>query len=175
MHLLLLDLVCCSLPAEEPVKQIPALQGETFAGNRVSLPDSFGGKPAILVIGFTQASRDAVTKWGEWLARDAPAVAYYEIPVLTSVPKMLRGFVLGRIKAAVAEAARPHFVPLLDHEAEWQRIAEYSNADDAYVLLVDGRGYVLWQMHGPPTEPVRMVLMHDLAAASQQATLLPSR
>ena len=142
------------------------MHGENFAGKAVSLPDAFHGKPGVLVIGFTQASRDAVTQWGTWLANDPAgraALNYYELPVLASVPKLLRGFVTGKVKAAVADTEKPHFLPLLDHEAEWRAIAHYANADDAYVLLIDGHGFVRWQTHGPPTGQTRAALNQELA------------
>ncbi len=147
--------------------RIPPLRGETFAGETVSLPGALHGGPGILVIGFTQASRDAVTQWGTWLANGSAAlnIAYFEMPVLASVPKLLRGFVTGRIKVAVADLAKPHFLPVLDHEAEWRTVAHYAAADDAYVLLIDGDGYVRWQTHGAPTDGTLAALTQGLAAA----------
>ncbi len=154
------------LLAEPPSARIPVIRGETFAGETISLPEALHGKPGILVIGFTQASRNAVTQWGTWLANgsDAPKIAYFEMPVLASVPKMLRGLVAGRIKAAVADPAKPHFLPILDHEGEWRAVAQYSIEDDAYVLLVDGDGYVRWQTHGPPTRGTLAALSAGLVA-----------
>ncbi len=154
------------MPAQAAPPRIPPTGGESFSGATISLPGALHGQPGILVIGFTQASRDAVTRWGTWLAdaHTAPKIPYYELPVLTSVPKFLRGLVIGRIKAAVADPAKPHFLPLLDHEAEWRNLAHYNIADDAYVLLVDGDGYVQWQTHGPPVEANLAALAQALAS-----------
>lgn len=151
--------------------KIPPVRGETFAGNTISIPEALHGHPGVLVIGFTQTSREAVTLWGEWLAQEAlgkAPMAYYEMPVLASVPKMLRGFVTGRIKTVVADPAKPHFLVLLDHEAEWRSIAHFATPDDAYVLLIDGQGYVWWQTHGPPTDQNRRALLENLATVRQQ-------
>jgi predicted transcriptional regulator len=37
-------------------------------------------------------------------------------------------------------------------EAEWRKVAHYANADDAYVLVVDGEGRVRWQTSGKVTD-----------------------
>ena len=90
-HLCLAFLLHQALVAQK----IPELHGTTFSGQAVSLPEAFRGKVGILVIGFSQGSREAVTVWGTKLAADyldSPSVAYYEIPVLASVPKLIRGF-----------------------------------------------------------------------------------
>ncbi len=135
--------------------RIPEVHGSSFADTAVNLPEDLKGRPGVLVVGFSQGSRDAVTAWGKRLAVDylkSDSVVYYEMPVLAAVPRMLRGFVMGRIKASVSEPARPHFVPLLDDEAAWRRVAQYKEADAAYVLVIDGQGLVRWQMQGLPTE-----------------------
>jgi hypothetical protein len=152
-----------------PADRIPPFRGESFSGATVTLPADLHGHVGILVLGFSQSSREAVTLWGTRLAHESPAAAaaaisYYEIPVLASVPRVLRGFVAGRIRADVAEAARPHFVPLLDHVAVWRALAHYSAPDDAYILLVDGQGTVRWQTQGPPTDATYTALRQQLAA-----------
>ena len=120
----------------------------------MTLPDGARGRPVILVVGFTQGSRDAVTLWGRQLAEGyggSSSVRHYEMAVLAGVPRVLRGLVGGRIKASMPDVARAHFLYIFDHEAEWRAAVGYSSPDDAYVLLVDGEGRVRWQTHGVPT------------------------
>ena len=74
------------------------------------------------------------------------------MPVLESVPKLIRGMVVRSIKSGVPEAEHAHFLPVFSHEAEWRTIARYSNVDDAYVLVVDGEGGVRWQTSGKVTD-----------------------
>ena len=81
-------------PRVEPTAAIPALHGTALSGEKVDLPEVLKGKTAVLVVGFSQASRDEVTAWGRRLAgdyRESNAVMYYEMPVLAGVPKLLRG------------------------------------------------------------------------------------
>jgi len=147
--------------------RIPSVHGTTFSDAQVDLPEDLHGKVGILVLGFSQGSRDAVTTWGKKLAADfydSPTVAYYEMPCLASVPKFMRGFVAGRIKASVSDRGKPHFLPLTEDEASWRVLAHYTAPDDPYILLVDGAGTVRWQTHGSPTDATYAALQQQIAA-----------
>jgi hypothetical protein len=131
--------------------KIPELHGTSFTNQQVNLPQDLQGKAGILVIGFSQGSREAVTAWGKRLAADysdSPSVKFYELPVLAGVPKFMRGFVAGKIKNSVSDRGRPHFVPITENEAGWRALTHYERGDDACVLVVDGQGMVVWQNQG---------------------------
>ena len=122
-----------------------------MTGQKVDLPEGLKGKVGVLVIGFSQASRDEVAEWGKRLDdeyRSSASVAYYEMPVLESVPRVLRGFVLKQIEKSVPQPAKSWFIPVLDHEADWRKTAGYVKADDAYVLVVDSAGTIAWKTEG---------------------------
>jgi hypothetical protein len=135
--------------------QIPATHGTTFAGNQVTLPADLHGRVGVLVIGFSKNSGDRCKGWGQRVAGsygDSRDVSYYQMPVLEGVPKLIRGMVVKGIRSGVAGAEEPHFLPTFSGEAEWRKVAHYANADDAYVLVVDGEGKVRWQTSGKVTD-----------------------
>jgi hypothetical protein len=134
---------------------IPAVRATSFSNEQVSLPEGLRGKVGVLVLGFSQGSRESTTAWGKRLAaeyRDSSTVTYYEMPVLEAVPKMIRGFVINQIKSSVSERERPRFVVVLENERAWQAVVHYKEPDDAYVLVVDEQGAVRWQAHGTATD-----------------------
>ena len=144
-------MVAAMLGTQTPV-QVPALRGTTFAGQPVVLPEAFKGQGGVLVIGFTQAAKTEASDWGHRLEQgDGPAV-WYEMPVVAEVPKLLRGWVLKKIKESVSEKGQAHFLPVTDHEAEWKSAVGYGAADDAYVVVVDGNGVVRGRVQGAVTE-----------------------
>jgi hypothetical protein len=143
--------VACAASVKPDTTHIPEIQGTTFAGTEVELPQALAGKVGVLVIGFTRGSQDNARSWGELLARRYPQdskVAYYELPVLAAVPTLLRGWVVGRIRQSVAEPFRAHFLPVLDHAAQWKQIACGPVTDSACVLVVDDSGNVRWRYQG---------------------------
>jgi len=152
--------------------RIPAVQGTALSGEPVSLPDALKGKLGVLVLGFSQGSRDAVTVWGKRLSadyRDSPTVAYYEMPVLAGAPKLLRGMIARSMKGSVPEREQPRFVPIVDSEPAWRAVAHYSKADDPYVILVDSQGAVLWQTEGAASDAVYAELQRKLESVRDSA------
>ncbi len=171
-------LACSAAPSLAAGETIPQVHGHSFAGAAVELPGALQGKVGILVIGFSQGARKDVEVWGTRLAStydDKVGVAYYELPVLASVPKLLRGFVTGRIDASVAKLGKPHFVVVDEHEAEWRKITHYTAPDDAYVLVVDGNGSVRWQTQGLPLETTYTALKQHVDALTAEIARRPGR
>jgi hypothetical protein len=67
---------------------------------------------------------------------------------LESVPKLVRGMVLRSMKSSVPQSDQAHFMPIFSDEMAWKSVARFGNPDDAYVMVVDGDGKVLWQTSG---------------------------
>jgi hypothetical protein len=153
-------------------ERIPEVHGTSFANQAVNLPAALQGKVAgVLVIGFSRGSREEVTGWATKIAADyrtSPVVAYYELPIVAGVPGFVRGMVLRSIKSSTPERAQPRVVPVVNDEAGWRAITHYSQADDAYLLVVDNQGNVVWQTQGQPTDTA-------YAALKQQVESLKTR
>ena len=146
---------------------VPAVHAQLLTGEAVNLPADVHGRPTIIVIGFSQGSREQVAAWGRRLApdyRDAQDVAYYEVAELESVPRLLRGYVMKKIRETVPERAQPHFLTVTEHEAEWKATAGFSAKDDAYLLLIDPSGQVRYTTHGATSDAAYAELKQRLEA-----------
>jgi hypothetical protein len=150
--------VLCGLAlttGKAPGQQIPQIEEQNLSGRRVVLPDAVSGKVAVLILGFTRASKELSTAWNNKLQRDlanTPDIEVCSMPVLEEVPGFVRGMVISGIKKGVPETQRDHFVPVLHHEAEWKKLVNYQEQDDAYMVVLDRKGNVSYQLHGPPSE-----------------------
>ena len=134
---------------------IPVAHGTTLAGTAVVLPDALKGKVGVLVVGFSHASQGQVSNWGRLITADYgqnQGLEYFEMPMLAGAPKFVRGMIVKSMGKAVPAAERPHFIPLTEDDKPWRAVAHYDKPDDAYLLLVDGEGAVLWQMQGEATD-----------------------
>jgi hypothetical protein len=150
---------------------VPQSQGTTLTGTPVALPDALKGKVGVLVVGFSHASQGQVAAWGRRLAADfgeSHQVTFFELPMLAGAPKMLRGMIIKSMGKSVPEAEKPHFLPMMQGEPAWRAVAHYDNADDAYVLVVDGTGIVRWQTQGDGTDMAYADLKKNLAAVMAQ-------
>ena len=146
---------------------IPKVDATTLTGVHVRLPDDLArqGSSAVLILGFSKAARDQARDWGKRLSTDyqnSTAVRYFEMPVLASVPRLMRGFVLRSISSEVSDRGKPHFLPITTDEPRWRDLAHYSDPDAAYILLVNPAGSVVWQTSGPLTEAAYTTLHQQL-------------
>jgi hypothetical protein len=165
-----LALLMGSMAARAQSGRIPETHATSLAGTAVTLPEDLRGRVGVLVIGFSKSSGDVCKGWGQRLAesyRNSHEVAYYQMPVLESVPKLIRGMVVKSIKSGVPEAEQTHFIPMFSDESAWQKAAHYGNADDAYVLVVDPQGTVRWQTSGKVTDAGFAVLKQKVEAELQ--------
>lgn len=158
-----------SVPQMPP--RMPKTEGESLAGRKVVLPDAASGKIAVLVFGFTKASKVQTSAWASKLQADFGTrtdFELYQLPVLESVPRMVRGMVISGMRKGVAGDKRDHFVPLLRGEAELKKLVGYKEADDAYLVVLGRAGNILEQNHGAPDDANHTRLRADLEAALKQ-------
>lgn len=138
-----------------PVPNIPEVHAELLTGTQINFPADLRGKTTVIVIGFSQGSRDQVAAWGLRLAPDYHGVrdvAYYEVAEIEAAPRLLRGYILKKIKESVPERAYPHFIAVTDHEPEWKAATHFQAKDEAYLVLIDPAGQVQYTTHGTTSD-----------------------
>jgi hypothetical protein len=130
-------------------ERFPSVEGETLAGQKISLPQAAAGQPAVVVIGFTQSSRNQTKAWADRVRSQLPT---YSVAVLEDAPRLVRGMAVHGMKSGVPEDQRDHFVVIYQNEKELKQAAGFDAPNDAYVLLLDKNGVVRWHFHGPVTD-----------------------
>lgn len=164
-RLRLLSLVIFASLAYAQTQPMPRVEGDNFAGQRVVLPDATKEHVAVLVFGFTKASKEATRAWAEKILAEfgkQSAFELYQLPVLEDVPRLVRGMVISGIKKGVPEKLRDHFVPILQGESELKKLVGYKEPDDAYLVILDLSGQIVQQTHGPYSEPAYAQLRKEL-------------
>jgi ATP10 protein len=129
---------------------MPRIEGESFGGHRLVLPDAASGKVSVLVFGFTKASKAPTTAWANKLSADfgnEKDFEVYQLPVLEDVPHFIRGMVISSMKKGVPDEKRDRFAPILQHESDLKKFVHYNQPDDAYVVLLDRSGKTAMQIH----------------------------
>jgi hypothetical protein len=137
-------------------QQFPRLQEENLNGQQVVLPDAASGKVAVLVMGFSKDSKIATEAWAKRIDSDfgkTPALALYQMPILEAVPKMFRGMIISGIKKGVPESQRANFVPVLHNEDELKKLVGFKAEDDAYIVVLDRSGKIVYQTHATSVDP----------------------
>jgi len=150
---------------------MPRIEGESFAGRNVVLPDAAKGHVAVLVFGFTKKSKEPTSAWGIKISSEFGGQAgfeLYQLPVLEDVPRFVRGMVISGIKKGVKEDLRDHFVPILQGESELKKLVGYKEADDAYLVILNPAGQIVQQLHGPCTDIAYQQLRNQIQAQLHQ-------
>jgi len=144
-------ILLCALLGVASAQQLPRLQEENLAGQKVVLPDAAAGKIAVLVFGFSRASQKPTEAWSK-RAQDEfgkhPSFVLYQLPVLEDAPRFIRGVITSGMKKNVPENQRTSFVPVMNSEVELKKLVNYKEADDAYIVVLDRSGEVAYQTHG---------------------------
>ena len=75
--------------------------------------------------------------------------------------------VISDIKKGVPEDRRGYCVPVLHGEPDLKKLVNYEVPDDAYLILLDHAGKIVYQMHGPLSERGYSEVRQHIAALLQ--------
>jgi hypothetical protein len=148
-------LLCIPSAMAQALGALPKIEGENLAGQTVELPEAAAGKVAVLIFGFSKASKGPTSAWAKKISADfpnQPAFVLYQLPVLEDVPRFIRGMVISGMRKDVPGNMHDHFVPLLHGEAQLKTLVSYKDSDDAYLVVLDRGGKIVAQTHDPFSE-----------------------
>ena len=133
-------------------QQVPVTHATALNKSVVILPQSDARKPLILLIGFSHKAEKECDSWNQRLKTaymDESGVDYYELADFEGVPPFVMSFILHGMRRKIPKDEHAYFVPFYSGEAEWKKLVAYSSPVDAYLVVADAAGHVLWQEHGP--------------------------
>src|SRR5438270_459187 len=130
----------------------PTVHGETLSGKGVVLPEAIKGRPAILILSFSRAAQEQTKAWGERLKAQKVAAEYFQLLELEDVPRLFRGAVKSGIKKGIPPASYESFILLFEGQDALKKVVGFQKSPDAYVLLLDGRGNIVWREQGPVSD-----------------------
>jgi hypothetical protein len=130
---------------------LPAFEGETLTGRKLSMPGAVHGHPALLAVCFTHASGPHCTEWGKRLESEFKSngdLERYTVVFLEDAPRLVRGMAKSGIKSGVPKEEYDHYLIVTEHEKETKDAVHFQTPDDAYLLLLGTDGTVRWTSHG---------------------------
>ena len=132
-------------------QSIPHDDGEALSGRKVVLPDDFSGHAAVLIIGFSRSGGDSASRWGKQLHQDLAGetrIRLYSVAELQDAPKMVRGMIKHGMRSGLSKQEQDLFVVLDQDQDSWKKAVDFADTNDAYIVLVDSTGKILWHTHG---------------------------
>lgn len=152
-------------------ERLPEISGESLNGRAVTLPGASAGAPAVLLLGFTYASREPVERWETWCRTEFGAsVACYQMPMLGGMAKLASPFIRSGMRKNTPESLQDRVVTVTSRAGDWKDRVGHSPAidDDAFLILIDRAGIVRWLAHGD-------VDAQRTAALKREVSALPAR
>jgi len=146
---------------------LPQLRGEFLNGRTAELPAAAGGRPALLMMGFTYQARFPVEAWaGRFRAQyhQDPRVTFFEIPMIGGLARLGKWFIDSGMRRGTPKADYEHVITVYSGTADWKKRVDFADPDTAYLILLDGQGRVAWQ-HAGSCEPAAF---QDLQSAIAQ-------
>jgi hypothetical protein len=149
-------------------EEMPHITGQTLVNKQIDFPSACAGSACIIVIGFSHGSRSQVKAWTDRANTDlhnGPTVAVYSMAVLEDAPRLVRGMAVHGIKSGIPDGQRDHFAVVYQGEAALKRVAGFRKTNDAYVLLMDRTGNIIWTTSGPVSDTLFSDLKNHLSSA----------
>jgi hypothetical protein len=133
---------------------VPGFEADTLSGTHLTMPQAAQGPVSLLIIGFTHGSNRQTSEWARKTQplANAHVCEIWSLAVLEQVPRLVRGTAVRGIRRGVPKDQQDHFLVVYKDEKELKEAVGYQKGDDAWLLLFDKTGAILWLYHGPFSE-----------------------
>lgn len=133
---------------------LPLLETTCLSGRQAKLPAEAQGKAALLIFGFSKASKENSMPWEKEVDADYASnsrCAVYVLADLSGAPGFIRGFIKSAMRSDCSPSLQDRFLILTKDSALWKKSVAYDATapDDAYLLLLDPSGQISFLQHGP--------------------------
>ena len=133
----------------------PDIPGKTLAGSDIAVSAKYG-QAKVFVMTFTKDASKAAQAWldacraYESAKGTSPGVACWDVRMVEGMPRLVRGFVEGRMRKDVAVADRERVVLVYKNNEAWRDrlmvMKDFEN--DPFLVLVDRSGSVQSLLRG---------------------------
>lgn len=145
--------------------RFPAVTGEALDGTPFAAPRDIAGGRMVALFGFALDHRTELESWIPFLDEVARAgKVRVRLFVPLGVPKLLRGSLVGAMKAGVTQPElRASTIPLFVDVEAFCRALGIAERTHLNVLLIEPDGSVAWRGTGSFTDAARAALTQALA------------
>ena len=155
---LLMLLAAAPWAAEPPLvpgSPLPALKGTDLAGRQVVLPDAARDRVAVILFGFSYASRTPVEAWAahvrdQWGADGR--LAWYQVPMIGGFGRLAKPFITGGMRRETPAQYHGNAVVVFGGVGGWKERLTVKDDRTAHIVVLDREGIVRWRHAGDPDE-----------------------
>jgi hypothetical protein len=146
--------------------QLPAVSGSNLERKKLNLPEDLEGERNLVFVAFQQWQQRQVDSWlpfARQVEEAYPELRYYELPTIQRLNVLARTFINEGMRAGIPDpVARERTITLYVDKAAFREALDLPGEENIYRLLLDRRGWVLWQAEGAFTPEASESLLEAL-------------
>lgn len=148
--ILILSLIACSAstiqtPNNLIDKEFPKVKGQSLAKEDITIPDSYRGKPAILLIGYLQKTQFDIDRWILGLLQADVKAKIVEVPTIAGMmPQMVQGFIDNGMRSGIPTSDWASVVTVYEDAPKIISALGNERPQSARVVLLNSDGKIVW-------------------------------
>ncbi|MBF0289493.1 MAG: hypothetical protein HQM14_16900 [SAR324 cluster bacterium] len=133
-------------PNRIPVGQtFPSISGTSLAGRDVSIPEEFGGKQTILLLGYVQDAQFDIDRWLIGMDQTKVQTNIYEIPAIQGFwPGLFKDRIDEGMRGGIPEELWKIVITVYEDGSLVQQFTGNGNPRNARVMVLDEQGMILF-------------------------------
>jgi ATP10 protein len=122
----------------------PEIKATTLSKQNIVFPKDVLGKPTIICIAFVGAAQSLVDTWTTPILAKYPnqEVNYYEVPMIKTGYKFMRGFIDGGMRSGVPKALHGNVATYYGDLKTYKSDMKVEDVKSCYVFLLDKTGVI---------------------------------
>ncbi len=157
MVLLIGLLAMLTAPAALGAAAIPPLEAESLAGEKVTLPELWSGRPNVVIWGFSKEAGEGMRAWMAALERED--VNAWGAAMLERAPRLVRGMIRRGMRGDFPKSSHSRVLCLYRGDKELRQALGVTEDRLPLIVLYDAGGAVVWRYAGRYEEAARDELL----------------
>lgn len=149
LSLLMVALVGCSRTVSTPPditnRAFPQVRGSTLQDVEVTIPDSFRGKPTVLLVGYLQKAQFDIDRWILGILQADVKAQIVEVPTIAGMmPQMVQGFINNGMRSGIPKSDWASVVTVYEDASKIIDAIGNERPQSAHVILLNKDGQIVW-------------------------------
>jgi hypothetical protein len=145
--LLIISCGTSSVPAPQNIENtaFPTVRGRSLKEENVTIPDSYRGKPTLLLIGYVQKAQFDIDRWILGALQADIKAQIVEVPTIAGMmPQMVQGFIDSGMRSGIPQSDWGSVVTVYEDAPKIIEALGNERPNVARAVLLDRDGTIVW-------------------------------
>ena len=146
---ILLTLGACTAKVSTPPNVqnafFPSVRGNSLNKESIRIPDSYRGKVALLLVGYTQKAQFDIDRWILGALQADVKAEIVEVPTIAGMmPQMVQGFIDNGMRSGIPKSDWASVVTVYEDAPKIIEALGNERPQSAYAVLLNREGRIVW-------------------------------